>query len=113
MNPARLLLSAAAFGALVGGEARAHFLFIHVGPPAEAGRSAEVYFSERAEAGDPRFIDKVAHTQLWAQTAPGQFEPLKVHKAADRLRAHLPAWGSVVVVGTCEYGVLARPKQTP
>src|SRR5207244_444661 len=30
-----------------------------------AGRMAEVYFSEQAEAGDPRFILKIAHTQLW------------------------------------------------
>src|SRR5262249_4109647 len=36
-----------------------------------------------------------------------------VHKAADRLRAFLPGSGSVVVIGACEYGVLARPGQTP
>jgi hypothetical protein len=36
-----------------------------------------------------------------------------VHKGADRLRAALPSGGSVAVVGACEYGVLARPKQTP
>src|SRR5262249_14436595 len=61
------------------GPAHAHFLFVRIGPPAEGGRSAEVYFSELAEAGDPRFIDKIAQTQLWLQTTPGKFEPLKVH----------------------------------
>src|SRR3954453_16598779 len=91
----------------------AHFLFIKIGPTAEAGRSAEVYFSEQAEAGDPRFIDKGAQTQLWVQAHPGRLEPLQVHKAADRLRAALPASGSVAVVGVCHYGVLARPGQTP
>ena len=82
---------------------------------AEGGRWAEVYFSEQAEAGDPKFVDKIASTQLWAQTAaaPGVFQPLVIHKAADRLRAALPGGGSVAVIGACEYGVLARPKQTP
>ncbi|HVC97099.1 MAG TPA: DUF3386 family protein [Pirellulales bacterium] len=93
--------------------ANAHFLFIRITPPAEGGRAAEVYFSERATAGDPRFIDKVAGTELWRQATPGKFEPLAVGKAADRLRAHLPAGGSLSVIGVCNYGVLARPGQTP
>ena len=94
-------------------EARAHFLFIRIGTQAEAGRAAEVYFSEQAEAGDPRFIAKVAHTQLWVQARPGEFRELAVHPGVDRLRAALPADRSLVVVGHCQYGVLARPKQTP
>ena len=93
--------------------ANAHFLFIRITPPAEGGRAAEVYFSERATAGDPRFIEKVAHTRLWRQTPDGDFEPLEVRKAADRLRAHLPAGGSVAVIGECEYGVLNRPGEPP
>jgi lysophospholipase L1-like esterase len=113
MSSHRVLLLGAALLALQAAPARAHFLFIRIGPPAEAGRAAEVYFSELAEAGDPRFIDKIDHTRLWLQHAPGQFRPLKVHKGSDRLRAALPASGSVVVVGACEYGVLARPKQVP
>src|SRR5579872_3688204 len=60
--------------------AHAHFLFIRIGEPAEAGRTVEVFFSERAEAGDPRFIDKVAKTTLTLQSAPGKFEPLTVRK---------------------------------
>ncbi|MBI1918285.1 MAG: DUF3386 family protein [Planctomycetes bacterium] len=87
--------------------AQAHFLFVRIRPPAEAGRFAEVYFSEQAEAGDPRFVDKVAHTRLWLQKAPGAFEPLKVFKASDRLRAAVPA-GTVSVAGRCDYGVLPR-----
>jgi hypothetical protein len=95
-------------------EARGHFLFVRIGPMAEAGRSAEVYFSEQAEAGDPRFIAKVAAgTRLWLQTRPGEFRPLPTHAAADRLRATVPAGGSLAVVGVCEYGVLGRPNQTP
>src|SRR5437016_324908 len=112
MRP-RLLLLAVTLAALFAARADAHFLFTRILPPAEGGRAAEVYFSELAEAGDPRFVDKIAHTQLWLQTTPGKFEPLKVHKAADRLRAWLPYDGSVMVVGECRYGVLARPKQTP
>jgi hypothetical protein len=91
--------------------ARAHFLFIRIGPPAEAGRAAEVFFSEQAEAGDPRFISKIAHTRLWVQSTPGKFETLKVVQAKDRLRALVPPSGSLAVVGECEYGVLARPNQ--
>lgn len=106
-----LMLFVAVLG--IGQEARAHFLFIRIGPMAESGRSAEVYFSEQAEAGDPRFVAKVASTKLWAQTVPGEFEPLKVHQGIDRLHAPLAVSGSVSVVGACEYGVLARPQQTP
>jgi len=94
-------------------QARAHFLFIRIGTQAEAGRAAEVYFSEQAEAGDPQLIAKVAHTKLWAQTEPGVFRELAVHQGADRLRAALPPESSLVVVGECQYGVLARPDQTP
>jgi hypothetical protein len=93
-------------------QVRAHFLFIRIGTQAEAGRSAEVYFSEQAEAGDPRFIAKVADTKLWVQTRPGEFHELQVRAGSDRLRAVLPADRSLAVVGRCEYGVLARPKQT-
>src|SRR5262249_21147467 len=59
-----------------------------------------------------RFIDKIAHTQLWLQKEPGQFQQLKVQKLTDRLRAIVPMSGSIAVAGTCQYGVLARPKQT-
>jgi len=93
--------------------ARAHFLFIRIGDFAEAGRSAEVYFSEQARAGDPRFIPKIAHTRLWVQTKPGEFHEIKVQAGSDRLRAMLPADESLGIVGECRYGVLARPKQTP
>src|SRR5262245_37648837 len=94
------------------GPARAHFLFIRILPPAEGGRAAEVYFSEYAEAGDPTFIHKIAHTQLWLQSEPGKFQELKVQAGADRLRAYLSAPGSLAVIGTCEYGVIARAKKT-
>jgi hypothetical protein len=103
----------ALLGALYAGRADAHFLFVRILPPAEGGRAAEVYFSELAEAGDPRFLAKIAGTRLWLQHTPGEFRPLTVHKAPDRLRAWLPVAGSAVVVGRCDYGVLARPNQTP
>ncbi len=90
--------------------AQAHFLFIQVGPHAEAGRNVEVFFSERATAGDPRFVAKVAHTELWLQDEPGKFVPLTVNRGTDRLRAYLPSDRSVSVVGSCEYGVLKREK---
>jgi hypothetical protein len=117
---ARSLLShrvRAAFAALIllslVTQARAHFLFIRIGPPAEAGRSAEVFFSEQAEAGDPKFVGKIAHTTLWIQTRPGEFRELPTKQAVDRLRASLPSDRTLAVVGKCEYGVLARPKETP
>lgn len=93
--------------------AEAHFLFIRIMPPAEGGRAAEVFFSEQATAGDPRFIQKIAHAQLWRQLSPGKFDALEVRTASDRLHAHLPAAGSIAVTGFCEYGVLARPNEPP
>ena len=93
--------------------ARAHFLFVRICPPAEGGRSAEVYFSELAAAGDPRYIDKVASGTYWLQTTPGNFQPLAMRKLADRLRGHVPTTGPLMVVGQLDYGVLARPAQTP
>lgn len=113
MNTHRRCLLAFLLAALATTSTRAHFLFVRILPPAEGGRAAEVYFSELAEAGDPRFIAKIAHTHLWLQTPSGKFEPLKVHRAPDRLRAWLPYAGSVVVVGKCPYGVLERPNQKP
>jgi hypothetical protein len=92
--------------------AQAHFLFIRINAEAEAGRSAEVFFSEQAEAGDPRFIAKIAHAKLWAQSQPGEFQELTVRAGADRLRAGLPAGQTLSVVGECQYGVVARPGQT-
>jgi hypothetical protein len=109
----RILLLVVGIGGLQASPAQAHFLFIRILPPAEGGRAAEVYFSELAEAGDPRFVNKIAKTELWLQQTPGRFTALKVHKAPDRLRAWLPEEGAMVVVGRCVYGVLARPKQTP
>ena len=93
---------------LVTGPLQAHFLFIRIGPHAEAGRGVEVFFSERAEAGDPLFVPKIAHTKLWMQETAGKFEPLNVRQATDRLRAFLPSRGAVSVVGECEYGVVKR-----
>src|SRR5436309_832079 len=113
MNLRTLSLATAMLASLAASPARAHFLFARILPPAEAGRAVEVYFSELAEAGDTRLTAKIAHTQLWLQRTPGQFEPLVVHQASDRLRAHLPNSGACMVVGTCQYGVLARANQTP
>jgi hypothetical protein len=90
------------------GLARAHFLFIRIGEPAEAGRTIEVFFSEKAQAGDPRFINKVAGAALTLQSTPGKFQPLTVVQGADRLRAALPASGPASVTGFLEYGVLKR-----
>ena len=88
--------------------ASAHFLFIRVGEHAEAGRAAEVFFSERAAAGDPRYVEKVAGTRLWMQQKPGEFVELKTQRGTDRLRALLPSAGAVSVMGICEYGILVR-----
>lgn len=97
-----------AVGLLLPAAAEAHFLFIRVGPHAEAGRAVEVFFSEYATAGDPRFIGRVAHTRLWQQAAPGEFRELTVREAADRLRATVPTGETAAIVGECEWGVLKR-----
>src|SRR5262245_13854945 len=108
MHPRGLFLLSLTFTALLTAPARGHFLFVRITPPAEGGRAAEVYFSEYARAGDPLFIEKVAHTKLWLQKEAGKFEPLAPRKAFDRLRATLPPSDSVAVVGRLDYGVLPR-----
>ncbi len=112
MKPARIWLAAFLFVVSIAESAQAHFLFVRILPAAEGGRFAEVYFSDSADAGDPRFVSKIASTKLWAQTKPGSFEPLKVHAASDRLRAAVPANGTVSVIGELTYGVLGA-KKTP
>lgn len=89
-------------------QVHAHFLFIRIVSSGEGKRNAEVYFSDRADAGDPEFIDKITQTRLWLQATAGDFKPLVVKKGEDRLHAAVPDKGSVMVVGDCVYGVLAR-----
>jgi hypothetical protein len=113
MRLCRAVLLVATVWAMQRSRADAHFLFIRILPPAEGGRAGEVFFSDRPDTGDPRHIDKITSTQLWVQSAPGRFGTLEVHRAADRLRAWLPESGSVVVAGSCTYGVVARQKQAP
>lgn len=108
MSKHRLITALLLVTTLIATPVQAHFLFIRIGPHAEAGRGVEVFFSVRAEAGDPLFVPKIAHTRLWMQEAPGKFQPLEVRQATDRLRAFLPSRGAVSVVGECEYGVLQR-----
>ena len=103
----RLLLSLG-FTFLLTASADAHFLFIRIGEHAEAGRQVDVFFSEIAQAGDPRFVPRIAHAKLWMQTTPGKFQPLQVRKLPDRLRSRLPADGAVAVSGECTWGVLTR-----
>jgi hypothetical protein len=93
--------------------AHAHFLFTRICPPAEGGRVAEVYFSEYATAGDPRYLDKVATAEFQLQTTPGQFQPLPMRRLADRLRGHVPVAGPILVAGKLDYGVLDRPGMPP
>jgi hypothetical protein len=99
--------------AFLAAEARAHFLFINIRQPAEAGRIAEIYFNDLPAAGDSKLIDKVSQTRLWLLSGSAEPREVKVHKGADRLRAILPASGTVTLIGECEYGVLARPNQAP
>src|SRR3954468_16356129 len=108
----RMILIAAAVLGLQAPAAYAHFLFARIRPAAEGGRAVEVYFSEYATAGDPRYIDKVATAEFWIATPQQAFRPLPMAKVADRLRAHVPLTGTVVVDGRLDYGVLARPGQT-
>ena len=78
-----------------------HFLFIRIGPMAEGGRSAEVYFSEQAEAGDPKFVDKIAgHAALAPDRPPGSSSRSTVRQGAPTGSGRrCPASGSVAVVG--------------
>src|SRR5687767_4143514 len=87
-----------------------HFLFIRVQPAADGASAprAEVFFSEQATAGDPKFVDKIDQTRLWQAAAGGRFQPLVMNKQTDRLTASLLDAAPGAVVGFCEYGVLTR-----
>jgi hypothetical protein len=86
----------------------AHFMFLRIVTEPGTDRRAEVFFGEQATAGDPQFIDKIAHTRLWSQSKPGKFAALELVKRPDRLRAALPGTDPVAVVGYCEYGIVRR-----
>lgn len=88
--------------------ASAHFLFARIGNHAEGGRAVEVFFSERAVAGDPKYIDRFDDTRLWIQSEPGKFRELEVVTAGDRVRSLLPSQQAVGVIGAWTYGVLSR-----
>lgn len=105
-----VMLSVAVVAVLVctARDAQAHFLFIRLHSPTANGGQVEVFFSEHATAGDPKFVEKIAHTKLWLQKSPGEFTPLDVRKATDRLTATVPAGQAASVIGECEYGVLTR-----
>lgn len=114
MSLHRLALFASASCLAVATTAQAHFLFVYVGPPAEGGRTAEVFFSAMADVGDAKYVPRIAlHTTLWSQAEPGRFQPLALNALPDRLEGRLATSGTVSVVGRCEYGVIARPNQTP
>jgi hypothetical protein len=110
---AAILIAAMLIATMAFRPAQAHFLFVRICPPAEGGRVAEVYFSEYATAGDPRFIDKVAAAQFSIQTTAGEFRPLPMRRLSDRLRAHVPVAGTLMVAGRLDYGVLNRPGSPP
>jgi len=93
----------------VAAPAKAHFVFVRITAAAEGGRGAEVYFSEFAAAGDPRYIDKMATGRYWLQTATTPFRPLDMQKLSDRLRGHVPTNGTLMIAGQLDYGVLTRP----
>ena len=80
---------------LAGTEARAHFLFIRIDPMAEGGRWAEVYFSEQAEAGDPKFVEKIASDPA---LGPDRGRPRAVPAA------HGPQGGRPAPGGIAEHG---------
>ena len=90
-----------------------HFLFIRIGPRAEAGRLVEVFFGEQAEAGDPKFIAKIAQTKLWIQTRRASLTCRFDGQPTGSASFDVASDRSTAVVGRCEYGVLARPNQTP
>src|ERR1700693_3031166 len=105
----RLLTALFLVGLLTAGStARAHFLFIRINEPAEAGRTVEVFFSEKADGGDPRLVAKVAAATLTLQSAPGKFQPLAVRQGADRLRGSLPAARPGRGTRVLAYGVAPR-----
>jgi N-acetylneuraminic acid mutarotase len=103
----RWLLASAALLALLPAAANAHFLWF-VQAVQDGKTVVHAYFSEDAGADDPALLDRLTKLVAKQATAAGEAEELKLAKAEDSLTAALKGTGASIVVGHCDFGVIAR-----
>ena len=79
---ARMFVGLACFLGLLAGPAEAHFIWIGIG---DFQPTAQVWFSERPEPGDPELLDRIRPTQAWVRTADGRQLPLRLEVGKNKL----------------------------
>jgi hypothetical protein len=90
--------------------AQAHFVWI---VPDKEGATAQVVFSEIPEPDSPKFLDKIAKTQLYLRHADNREVPLKWTRGKEAYQVALPGEGPRTVGGVCCYGVTQRGDSDP
>jgi len=102
-----MLVGATLLGVLAPLTASAHFVWL-VQKTENGARQVHAYFSEDAEPDDPALLDKLTSLTARQLTGKGEGVPLKLAKAEESLAATVPGSGTSIVVGRCDYGVIAR-----
>ena len=97
--------------ALAASPARSHFIWIV--PDASNGGLMRVVFSDKLEPDDQVAIEKIAGTRLLVRDASGKNTPLTWSKGENAYLINLPEERTVVVGGTCRYGVSQRGGSKP
>ena len=91
----------------------AHFVWIAVDANEAGEPAAQVWFSELAEPGDAKLLEKIAALQLWASAEAGQGEALEL---AQQVEGELGGWTAPVgdaqaLVAAIDYGVITRGEE--
>jgi uncharacterized GH25 family protein len=91
--------------------AQAHFVFV---VPGKSGESATVVFSEDLNPDENVDVTTIGSSKLLVRNAVGQDTPLELQKADHAFHVNLGSEKtSIVVHGTCEYGVMTRGDSKP
>jgi uncharacterized GH25 family protein len=110
----RFALLAALVFALMASPALAHFVWVAVEKDSAGVSTAQVWFSELAEADAANLIDKIAAVKVWTRK-DGKSQPVAVTKQIKgdlgALAGSVPA-GATNLSAHINYGVLTRREQT-
>lgn len=102
-----MLIGAALLGVLAPLTANAHFVWF-VQKDDNGTRQVHAYFSEDAEPDDPALLEKLTALTARQLTGKGEAVDLKLAKAEESLASTIPGSDTSVIVGVCDYGVIAR-----
>ncbi len=102
-------------GAAAGCRARAGpFCLSDPQRPGATKNSAQLIFSDNLKPDpNPKLLEKITQTELFARDSKGKYQPLKHRIAKDVIQVEVPASGTYLVAGTCKYGVTQRGQDEP